>query len=189
MHGDKRDIGIVPYYNQAADFERLYGQQMQHLTAHGIRQMLNDERIFGSYFKFTVVRNPWDRLVSTFAWSGQKWARGEQLTVAEFDRGIREIHAAICSARETGLTIPPHLHPQCAFIWDAQRRSLVDFVARYENLQADWEEIKRRLGVPMALPVRMKSHHRDYREYYTPETTRMAAEIYSADVTAFQYEF
>ena len=191
MHGDKQDVGIVPYYNQTADLERLYGQQMQHLTAQGIRQMVNDERVFESYFKFTVVRNPWDRLVSTLAWTDQKWARGEQLTVAAFDRGVRELHAAVSGVRtrEGGLRLPPHLHPQCVFVWDGQRRLLVDFVARYENLQADWAQIGGRLGVPTALPVRMKSHHRDYREYYTPDTRRMVAEIYAADVSAFNYEF
>jgi chondroitin 4-sulfotransferase 11 len=191
MHGDKRDIGIVPYYNQTVDCERLYGRQMQHLTAQGIRNTLNDDRVFGSYFKFTVVRNPWDRLVSTLAWSDQKWARGEELAVADFDRTLRQIYAAICGrrGRETPLSLPPHLHPQCSYLRDAQEGLLVDFVARYENLQADWEVIGSKLGVSATLPVRMKSHHRHYREYYSSDTRGMVAEMYAPDVTTLRYEF
>lgn len=191
MHRDKHDIGLRPYYNQVLDYEHLYGGPLQHLTAAAIRQIMNDDARFNSYFKFTVVRNPWDRLVSALAWTDQKWVRREELDAAQFDAQVRQVHAAFVAAQAGGdwSVLPQYLHPQCAFVWNAQRRSMVDFVARYEDLQAGWNVIRRRLGVEAELPVRMKSHHRDFRHYYTPETRRLVAEMYALDVRTFQYEF
>jgi hypothetical protein len=190
MHGDKQDVGIVPYFNQVMDYQHLYGGQMQHLTAQAIKQVLNDDAAFDAYFKFTIVRNPWDRLVSSLAWTDQKWARGEMLTAAEFDLKVRQVHEAFQTARSGAQTDLPHyLYPQCTYIWDSQRKPLVNFIAKYENLQADWRTICERLGLSLSLPVRMKSHHRDYREYYNEETRRLVGEIYAADVSVLQYEF
>lgn len=191
MHGDKTEIGVVPYFNQELDYEHLYGRQMQHMTAHDIRNALPDKTAFDSYFKFTIVRNPWDRLVSSLAWTDQKWAKGVELTVAEFDAQVRRLHAMFmaAAAAPSPAALPQFLYPQVLFIVDSNSRSLVDYVARYENLQADWDVICAKLGVSVQLPRRMKSHHRDYRDYYTAETQKLVGDMYAVDVRAFQYEF
>lgn len=191
MHGKKEDIGIVPYFSQEVDREHLYGRDLQHLTAEQIRTVLEDDALFRAYFKFAIVRNPWDRLVSTCAWSDQKWARGQRLTREEFDEQVRSLHARFSAAKSSGtsLSVPPHLYPQINYLVDAGQNLLVDFVARYERLAEDWKHISRRLGVTAELPIRMKSHHESYREYYTEETREMAGQLYAADVMAFEYEF
>ena len=187
MHGNKQDIGVVPYFNQELDYEHLYGRQMQHMTAQSIRTMLNDESLFASYFKFTVVRNPWDRLVSALAWTDQKWVRGEELTVEAFDSQVRQVHALLTGTSPAQL--PAFLYPQSVFIFDAERRPLVNFIGRYESLTADWRVIRARLGLTADLPERMKSHHRNYRDYYSAQTRQLVAEMYALDVQLFEYEF
>jgi hypothetical protein len=147
MHGDKHDIGVVPYFNQALDHEHLYGRQMQHMTAQAIRTVLNNDVLFDSYFKFTVVRNPWDRLVSALAWTDQKWVRGEELTVSGFDSQVRQLHALLVTARTEPVQLPHYLYPQSLYIFDAARRPLVNFIGRYENLAADWRVICDKLGL------------------------------------------
>lgn len=191
MHGDKTDIGIRPYFNQRADHEHLYGGNLQHMTAARLRTVLQDDVRFERYFKFAVVRNPWERLVSTCAWSDQKWVRGIELASAEFDRLVRELYAAFRAAKASSrpLVLPAHLEPQVSYVRDERRQSMLDFTARYENLTADWEHIRARLGVSAALPVRMRSHHRPYQEYYNEETRAMVAEIYAEDTGAFEYAF
>jgi chondroitin 4-sulfotransferase 11 len=189
MHGDKQDIGVVPYFNQKLDHEHLYGRQMQHMTAQAIRTVLNNDALFDSYFKFTVVRNPWDRLVSALAWTDQKWVRGEELTVSGFDSQVRQLHELLVTAQTAPVQLPHYLYPQSQYIFDAARRPLVNFIGRYENLAADWRVICAKLGLSIELPARMKSHHRDYREYYSPETRQRVADIYALDINLFQYEF
>jgi chondroitin 4-sulfotransferase 11 len=187
MHGTREDIGVVPYFNQELDYEHLYGRQMQHMTAQSIRTMLNDEALFTRYFKFTMVRNPWDRLVSALAWTDQKWVRGEELTVEAFGSQVRQVHALLTGASPAQL--PAFLYPQSAFIFDAERQPLVNFIGRYENLAADWCVIRTKLGLTVDLPERMKSHHRNYRDYYSPQTRQLVADMYALDVQLFEYEF
>jgi hypothetical protein len=191
MHGDKQDIGVVPYFNQDVDREHLYGRQMQHMTAQSIRAVLADDAAFDAYFKFTVVRNPWDRLVSALAWTGQKWARGESLTQLEFEQQIQQAYELFNVARSASgsVQLPQFLYPQCLYVYDAQRRPLVDFVARYENLEADWRAICQKLGVDTPLPQRMRSHHKVYRDYYSPRTRDLVAQMYAADAESFDYDF
>jgi len=83
----------------------------------------------------------------------------------------------------------PHVKPQFLYILSDELRPLVDYVARYENLEADWQHICARLGVNAALPIRMKSHHRPYQEYYSDETRIMVAQMYAQDAKSFGYEF
>jgi len=191
MHGDKPDIGIKPYFNQVRDEQRLYGGELQHLTAARIKAKLCGEATFSQYFKFTIVRNPWERLVSTCAWTDQKWARGEELEPAPFDELVRHLHQLFLAARHASspLAVSHHLQPQYQYACDERLQPMVDFIARYENLEQDWRRICARLHINMGLPVRMRSHHRPYREYYNEDTRAMVAEVYARDAELFDYAF
>lgn len=191
MHGDKSDIGIRPYFNQEIDREHLYGRDLQHMTAAELRDVLHRDGVFDRYFKFAIVRNPWDRLVSVFAWTNQKWARGEALADGEFESSVRQLHAMFVVARSARqpLRAAPHYWPQMHFLMDRARQPLLDFIARYESLDADWEHIRRKIGIQADLPSRMRSHHRPYQSYYNDTTRAMVAEIYAEDVAAFGYSF
>ncbi len=191
MHGDRHDIGLKPYFNQIIDLEHLYGRDLQHMTAAELEQRLGDRARFECYFKFAIVRNPWERLVSTLAWTNQKWARGEPLERAEFTRAVRELHAAFCRAGRSSaaLASSTHLRPQALFTIDGASLPCLDYIARHESLASDWDRICERLEISAPLPVRMKSHHGPYRDYYDAETRAMVGEMYDEDVRCFHYEF
>lgn len=170
------------FVHQVRDEQRLYGGELQHLTAAGIKAQLRDEATFREYFKFTIVRNPWERLVSTCAWTDQKWARGEELEPAPFAGLVRQLDELFRASRRASspLTVSHHLQPQFQYVFDEQLQPMVDFIARYENLEQDWGRIGERLNIDMPLPMRMRSHHRPYREYYSAETRAMIARPSSA---------
>ena len=109
MHGNKTDVGIHPYQNQRRNYPTLFGKGLQHLTAREIFYLLARrskarnsalrsclkiinwmksiytepqiiyKNIRKEYYVFTIVRNPYDRLVSQMAWSEGKWVEGRQL--------------------------------------------------------------------------------------------------------------
>lgn len=62
-------------------------------------------------------------------------------------------------------------------------------IGRTETLGQDWQVIRRRLGIDVDLPTRMRSVHRPYREYYDAETRDLVAGIYARDIEMFGYEF
>lgn len=100
MHGERKNIGIVPQPDLPADETRLHGKNLQHLTALEIRERPDQAGIFHQYFKFSIVRNPWDRMVATAAWRDKKWARGVELEKYEFEEAVRSVHARFLAAKK-----------------------------------------------------------------------------------------
>ena len=130
------------------------------------------------YFIFTIVRNPFDRLIS--AW---------RYLPATRDRPLIDV-----------LTNPPtrgrdyrHLtRPQVAILRDPRSGALVtDAVIRLEDLQAGFDQVCDRIGKPRCvLPHLNKTRReRDYRSYFDQRTRQMAELVFKDDLEALNYSF
>jgi hypothetical protein len=143
------------------------------------------------YYKFAFVRNPWDRLVSAYAFlktgglhkRDARWAKRQQLDFDNFERFVMEWVSRdnICK----GI----HFIPQTAFL-TLDGKIAVDFIGRFENFQSDFEFIKDKLVIPEAtLEHRNRSVRKDYKAYYTAETRQKVAEVYADDIRILGYAF
>ena len=65
----------------------------------------------------------------------------------------------------------------------------MDFVGRFENLEADFKTICDKVGITASLPHINKSDRRGYRDYYDPETRDITARLYAEDIERFGYTF
>ncbi|HEY2082219.1 MAG TPA: sulfotransferase family 2 domain-containing protein [Verrucomicrobiae bacterium] len=148
---------------------------------------------FISYFKFTFVRNPWDRLVSAFWFlkkggmneDNRRWAAENLSPYEDFDSFVRR------GLKRSEILSYLHFRPQCHFVCLKGNQPALDFVGRYEKLESDFAFICRRLNIESKLVEanRNASRERDYREYYTEDTRRIVGEIYADDAQAFAYSF
>ena len=153
-----------------------------HFTIEAIRKEI-DPRIFEKTFKFAVVRNPWSRLVSAYHYGSLTHARSfdhfveninEYVWCEDFKKILKAVHALNC----------------LDWISDDRGNVLVDFVAKIENLQGDFNIICDRMGIPrQQLPHTNKSDHKHYSEYYNDKTKQIVAERYAKDIEYFGYEF
>jgi len=167
-----------------------------HLT--GVHKSMEDysrifsDETFNTYYKFTFVRNPWDRLVSayTFLKAGglhakdAKWAEKHLSGLDTFEDFV--LNWLNSENIQKGI----HLIPQSDFLKiDGQMR--MDFIGRFENLQADFDIVKHRIGLPDAdLPHKNKSARKDYKSYYTNDSViEKVAEVYAEDIELLQYSF
>ncbi len=66
---------------------------------------------------------------------------------------------------------------------------LVDFVGRFENLNADFETICARIGISASLPRINVSNVKPYQPYYNEETRELVRRTFDADIALFGYEF
>ena len=86
----------------------LIDPQTKHISA-GMARKIYGEEVWRTYTKFSVVRNPWDRVVSM--WATQWWheASGldENCSFEEFIRNIKPHPHEICGHLSTGHRHPP----------------------------------------------------------------------------------
>jgi chondroitin 4-sulfotransferase 11 len=162
-------------------------------------------RIYGAYkdyFKFSFVRNPFDRLVSCYS---NKLAQDKYLNNEYFTNGVARIFKKYKGLFWGGMSfedfaasvaqIPdnradPHIRSQWLTMVDQRDHHLADYVGKFENLQEDFTFVCKTIGFPVKeLPRLLKSDHKDYREYYTNKTIEIVQQRYSKDLETFQYDF
>jgi hypothetical protein len=157
-------------------------------------QLIFSPREFSSYFKFTTVRNPWDRLLSAFVFlknggtneRDARWAREHLSAYDDFEAFVHGwlSRANIAKARY-------HLRAQRDFICVGRGSPLVDFIAYFENLKSDFTYICERLHMDSQLltlndgPARAKY----YTEHYSDAMMRKVAEVYADDIRMLGYSF
>jgi len=150
----------------------------EHATARTVKRCLPPE-MFGRFFKFAFVRNPWDRLVSRHAYL----LRSE-------DHPRHKLVSRMKSFEEyVGWEIRRGKMLQRDYVTDAHGRWIVDYVGYYERLHEDFAKVCARLGVRAELPRANPSAHKDYRSYYPPSLRDQVAEAFRADIELFGYEF
>ena len=149
-----------------------------HLSLLQIRPYLREDE-WKSLFKFAFVRNPFDRFVSYCAFM----TRDRDI----FQRDPRQVMRRF-------LANPPHRHilfqPQYSFVADESGKILADYVGRVEEMQASYDEIAERIGIPTTALERVNtSKRRDYREYFDQPLIDGVAKLYARDLELFGYEF
>ncbi len=153
-------------------------QFSQHVDAKTMRRCLPPQ-VYRSMFKFAFVRNPWDRLVSRYAFllRVEKHPRHKHVTrFAGFDEYLEwEIRRG-------------KMH-QYKYVTDRAGELIVDFIGKFENLAADFARVCEHIGLETELRWLNPTAHRDYRQYYTPATRDRVAREFSRDVELFGYEF
>lgn len=192
-----RRIGLdwerrAPLLLRPNDVPALGPPRLAHLKASEyVESRWMTQEQFDRYFKFTIVRDPWDRTASFYRFLG-------------FDRRCSfsqfvERHLAAQMEKKAWF-----LCPQADYLFDASGRLLVDFVGRFERLAADFTEACARMGIAEAkLPhVNDSKKHSasglnrwlrrrvlPYREMYDTRSRDTVERLYASDVEAFGYVF
>ena len=139
------------------------------------------------YWVFSIVRNPFDRLVSCWMHKTQGKELFRPYREAGLQLGIpfaEFVEWATCC----GDPAEQHIRPQAQELTICGRL-IPDFVGRFESLDRAWARIRKKCrGLP-DLPHKNQTEHRHYREYYTPETRRLVERRYAQDLELFGYEF
>jgi hypothetical protein len=161
----------------------------RHPTIHDIREQLPKE-VFDEYFSFAFIRNPFDRMVSAYAYFNKR--TGIKGCFSDFVRK-RGIYGTEYRRNKHDAAVHHMmgLRPITDFICDDSGYVVVDFVGRFETLYTDFEHVAKAIGLPPMLPrhLNVSSRYDDYRWYYTPRLRRIVEKCYKTDLIKFGYEF
>jgi hypothetical protein len=165
---------------------------------------MNDVLIKNDYFKFTFVRNPFDKLVSAYFFIKKRQVRYSQNTI---DLNSFENFIKTELMDENGEATDDHWAHQWSAVTTEDGDFFMDYVGRFENIVEDWRYVANKLNLPEYLPHLKplsgfedhtdiaKSHPnlyasgKDYRKYYTDELVEIVSNIYKKDLEVFGYEF
>lgn len=142
------------------------------------------------YFVFAFVRNPWDRLVSCYRDKvGGEPGEFTHLNTSgieyffEMFEGMPFDDFVSAVAKIPDIAANEHYRSQHTFLTDR-----VDFIGRFERLDADFSHVLARLGIEGRLGHRQVSARKmDYRSFYTRATTDAVAQRYAEDIDRFGY--
>jgi chondroitin 4-sulfotransferase 11 len=168
-----------------SSIEDALGLRHEHRLALEKRADIGARR-FEEKFCFTVVRNPWDRVASHYFYRVKTNQTGLGERTVPFPEWARRAYAE----RDPAYYDKPRMFmPQLDWLSDTNGRLLVEFVGRFERLQADFDVICARLGIEASLPHLRSSGKGDYRAYYDDATAEMVADYFARDIEAFGYSF
>lgn len=157
---------------------------LQHLLARQVREEVGRD-VFSDYYKFAFVRNPWDRIVSQFAYMQQRPDLMDYLGMT----AETEFKAYLDLIR-----LKEHVQwmPQVRFLLDQDGSVLVDRIGRLESFNEDCAQIFAALGLTLdQLPGHAnRSKRHSFRYYYSDrESIDMVADLFAEDVDYLGYEF
>jgi hypothetical protein len=159
------------------------GWQGKFHTTHMHSRIVEEPSYRRDYFTFSIVRNPWDRVVSLW----KRYNKGR--TMKDFLLDIRDSDKAT-AARCLRWNQVDWL------VGKEGKHTVVDFVCRTERLEKGVEFVCGEVGLPPLKLLRFntyKWHTGDERTRFDLfedfETINIAAKIYARDIKAYGYDF
>lgn len=151
---------------------------------------------WNQYFKFAVVRNPWDRVVSNYEYAIMEKSYWHHISennpgAAHFDYHtlknktfedcVNLLYKNRESLRHQGWS------PQYVWISDNDKNVLVDKIFYHEKLDTDKEFNKM---IPDLEKINISTRKSvNYKDYYTDDLINKVSEIYDYDIKLFKFEY
>jgi chondroitin 4-sulfotransferase 11 len=143
-------------------------------------------------FRFTVVRNPWDRLVSCYynkvvqvREERHPWILGRFGDAFHPDMNFAAFAMAVMKIPDDASD--EHFASQWHLL-NYRGKPPLDFIGRFENLSSDWERLQVKTGAGL-LGHANRTRHPSYRTLYKPEMAVDIGQRYCEDVRHFGYVF
>jgi Sulfotransferase family len=141
------------------------------------------------FTRFCICRSPWERFVSFWQNKGHG-----KIFLANGSNPFKE-GMGFPRFVETALSIPDrdadrHYQAQTGFVFEGDTL-LVDRVLRFENLETEWEDLRREFDLPALPHYKQTGAHLTYRSVFDefPEARERVEERYRRDIEFFGYEY
>ena len=159
------------------------GRLWKHSTLADVAGLVTDAEM-ADFFTLTLVRNPWDRMVSYYHWlRAQAFAHpAVGLAKAKNFSGFLN-HPQT----QTGLK----LWPYSAYMRNAQGQERCNLYARLEHLDTDLAPFEAHLGFHLTPIAQSNSSDRvkDWRGYFSSADAALVADLCAPDIARFGYGF
>ena len=175
------------FQDQRIKFKEYVGG---HTTAIEYREKYPD--LFKEYFKFSLVRNPFSRLVSAYCYllKGGSGNRYDTRIFKKYFENSDRNFISFCRNQLSKEMVDEvvHLRPQFKFLCDDNMTILVDFIGKQENFSQDAKKIFQKVGLKYERKHSLKSSNKHFSEYYEKDIQDKVFELYQPDFELFGYQ-
>lgn len=158
------------------------GRLWKHSTLADIEGLV-DQDVLNGLYAFTLVRNPWDRVVSYYHWLREQQFNHSSVTLAQTQNFADFVTQPQIRAsfRNT---------PAGHYMRGSDGVEHCDAFIRIEKFEQDAAGLVDHLGFDLKLEISNTSDRKpDFRAYYTDKTAEAIAECCAADIQRFGYVF
>ena len=156
------------------------------LLRRQLKKVIHDRRTnfrqaYDTYFKFTIVRNPWARV---FSWY-QNVMRDE-LHQQRFNLDKTCTFQDFLNSQIGQFEIKPQLY----WILDKKKQNPLNFVGRFEKLKTDFEFVATRIGLKdFTLPSLILGSGERYTQHYDTKMRDLVFKFYREEINRFNFEY
>jgi len=156
-----------------------------HMMAKEVIAKIGQDK-WNTAYKFTLVRNPWDKAVSLYEYRKKK----NRTNIATRGIGFSDwVKVTYGEKKDLSYYDVRGFQPQVDWLKDNENKISMDFIGKFESLNKDFDQIRKVIGVDAGLSHLNASERASYRSYYDDETRDIVAHWFREDIDTFGYEF
>lgn len=162
---------------------KAQGRLWKHATLSDIAGLASDQEI-ADFFTFTLVRNPWDRMVSYY-----HWLRGQGFAHPAVGLAKALSFSGFLNHPQTRAALA--LWPARAYMTDRFGQERASLYVRLEHLADDLRPFEAHAGLRLG-PITVANEStrpRDWRPSYSDADAALVADLCAEDIARFGYGF
>lgn len=154
----------------------------KHSTLTSYKEQL-DKNVYDGLYKFSVIRNPFERLISFYFSPHRGEQQWDKQNFIKFMQTVEPLSYYINTEKQIRI----------ANIFRKSKRkenidNELDFLISFENLENDFETVCETLDIPIKiLPHRNKSNRENFHKYYDSELEALVMKKYGDEIKYGNY--
>jgi hypothetical protein len=159
-------------------------RSLHHLTSYELLMILR-KRIFSKYYRFSIVRNPYERLLSEYYWTpiygiGYKSGGCKKIFLDYVSKVVKNKDFFSNIYHD-------HFMPQYNYLF-YKDKLLINNIFKYESLEYAIPYLKNKFNIKREFPILNKRAEHIVKEDWTIEEKEIIYKLYEKDFILFNYE-
>jgi hypothetical protein len=163
----------------------------KHLLASQAKMEYAD--YWDEYFKFSIIRNPWDRMVSFV----NRMKKDDEVWDVDFDEALKiykdKYGFPLTVELDKRFAIKPFNYSIFSLnsVYLNILNEPLDFIARFENLNEDMAYIQDKLSIPNKFDQHLEKSDKpvNYKDYYDERSREEVGNLFNRDIEYFNYVY